>query len=377
MEQKTKVIIGGLIGTILILVGIICGYWFKEYSDSNKMADLPVLSGTLPNLKPPQVGDTDISQARNTPIVQAVKQVAPAVVGITAKVYNRDIFNRKVLVSEGLGSGVIFDERGYIVTNNHVVEGATGDEVAVTLMDGSTLAGRVIGRDAQTDLAVVKVDKTGLPVAVFGNSDELQIGEPAIAIGNPLGLEFQGSVTAGVISAVSRTLNGQEQRFPLLQTDAAINPGNSGGALVNAEGRVIGINSAKIAHEGIEGIGFAIPINQARPILKSLIDNGKVVRAYVGMWTVDKQTAAQYGYEASNEGLTVLKIAGNSPAEKAGFEEGDVIISVDGKTITSLVDFKSAIDSHRPGEKMTIVYERNGTRREVILTLAVMPENNG
>lgn len=215
--------------------------------------------------------EAGMSAARNTPIVQAAKKVGPAVVGITNKALVRDYFNRTQLVEQGSGSGVIYSKDGLIATNNHVVAGA--QEIVVSLPDGKTYTGKVLGTDPNTDLAVVKIEADGdLPVAEFGDSDSLMVGEPAIAIGNPLGMEFRGSVTAGVISALNRSLDMGERRFRLIQTDAAINPGNSGGALVNADGQVIGINSAKIAASGVEGIGFAIPINEAKPILKELAE---------------------------------------------------------------------------------------------------------
>lgn len=214
-----------------------------------------------------------MSSARNTPIVKAAKKVGPTVVGITNKALVRDYFNRTQLVEKGVGSGVIYSKDGLIATNNHVVEGAK--ELVVSLPDGRTYPGRVLGTDPTTDLAVVKIDaKEDLPVAEFGDSDSLMVGEPAIAIGNPLGLEFRGSVTTGVISALNRSVDVGERNFKLIQTDAAINPGNSGGALVNADGQVIGINSAKVAVSGVEGIGFAIPINEAKPILEALAKMG-------------------------------------------------------------------------------------------------------
>ena len=205
---------------------------------------------------------TPPSDARNTPVVQAAKKVGPAIVGITNKAVARDWFNRQVEVDNGTGSGVIFRSDGYI------------------LSDGRTLKASLVGADPYTDLAVIKVDAENLPTAEFGDSDDIMVGEPAIAIGNPMGLEFQGSVTAGVISALNRTLNIGDNRVKLLQTDAAINPGNSGGALVNADGKVIGINSAKLAATGaatgVEGMGFAIPINTVKPIIEELINNGHV-----------------------------------------------------------------------------------------------------
>lgn len=375
MNNKRQTV-GWIIGAIaLILLGAFGSRILDTAFSDFQRPSLPQgVSGTLPNLQPPQLEETPIGGARNTAIVQAVKQVAPAVVGITARVYNRDIFNRKVLVSEGVGSGVIFDERGYIVTNNHVVEDASNNEVVVSFADGSTAPGIVVGRDVQTDLAVVKVDKTGLPVAVFGNSDEVHVGEPAIAIGNPIGLEFQGTVTSGIISAKARTVDVQEQRFPYLQTDAAINPGNSGGALINAEGYVIGINSAKISHEGIEGIGFAIPINQARPILADLINHGYVKRAYMGVFAVDREVAERYGYEMPGDGLAVLRTVDGGPMDKAGISAGDLLLEIDGQPVKTLLKLKEIIDSHQAGDTLEVVYERQGRRGTAKVTLVNVPE---
>ena len=233
----------------------------------------------------------NLSDARNTPTVRAAAAVGPSVVGITNKAVARDFSNNPV-ESQGVGSGVIFKNDGgksYIVTNNHVVDGA--NELIVSLADGRSLPGKLVGADALTDLAVVEVDDGNLPTADFGDSDATVVGESVIAIGNPMGLEFQGSVTSGVVSALNRTLGDGDARIKLLQTDAAINPGNSGGALVNADGEVIGINSIKIAVGGVEGIGFAIPINTARPIIQSLIEKGRVIRPYLGVVAFDRETA--------------------------------------------------------------------------------------
>ena len=248
--MQHKRILTAVVAVILIAGGVFGGFKLRDtffFTDR----DLP---GTTNQLEEPKKSES-ISSARNTAVVQAAKKVSPAVVGITTKVYNRDMFNRKVLVGEGVGSGVIFDKAGYIVTNNHVV--GTAKTVIVSLADGQSTEGTVVGRDAKTDLAVVKINMDNLPVAEFGDSDSLQVGEPAIAIGNPLGLEFQGTVTVGVISSLNRTIGAEGQSMKLIQTDAAINPGNSGGALVDADGKVIGINSAKISQEGVEGLGFA------------------------------------------------------------------------------------------------------------------------
>ena len=286
--MQRKHMLTAAVGIILIAVGVAGGFKIHDVF----FAPNRTYQGTIEQLAEPAPSG-DISDARNTAVVRAAKKVSPAVVGITTKVYDRDIFNRRVLVGEGVGSGIIFDKAGYIATNQHVV--GNSKTVIVSLADGQSTEGTVVGRDEKTDLAVVKINVDNLPVAEFGDSDALQVGEPAIAIGNPLGLEFQGTVTAGVISSMNRTLGAEGQSMKLIQTDAAINPGNSGGALVDADGKVIGINSAKISKEGVEGLGFAIPINAARPILDALIKNGKVVRPYLGLYGLDQQMAARFG----------------------------------------------------------------------------------
>lgn len=311
-----------------------------------------------------------LSDSRNTAIVRAAQAVGPAVVGITNKGYANG--KRKGLIEQGVGSGVIFDANGYIATNNHVVEGAK--EITVSLADGRTMNGRVLGADPVTDLAVVKVDATGLPTAVLGDSDSLVVGEPALAIGNPLGLEFQGSVTAGVVSALNRSIEIGERKFKLIQTDAAINPGNSGGALVNADGVLVGINSAKIAVAGVEGIGFAIPTNIARPILQSLIDKGYVVRAYLGVGALDSKSAAAYGYDLDfDKGVYVAQLVNNGPAAKAGLNKGDVILKVAGTETNSVADLRAAIDAQAVGASVDVVFLRNGQQQTVTVVLEEMP----
>lgn len=309
--MQRKHVITAAAAVVLIAVGVFGGFKIHDafFTPSG------TYNGTVNQLQEPSKSDS-ISDARNTAVVQAAKKVSPAVVGITTKVYNRDMFNRKVLVGEGVGSGVIFDKAGYIVTNNHVV--GTAKTVIVSLADGQSTEGTVVGRDEKTDLAVVKIKMDNLPVAEFGDSDSLQVGEPAIAIGNPLGLEFQGTVTVGVISSLNRTIGAEGQSMKLIQTDAAINPGNSGGALVDADGKVIGINSAKISKEGVEGLGFAIPINAARPILQDLIKNGKVVRPYLGLYGLDQQMAARFGMKLNVAGIYVYKVAAGGPLDQAG-----------------------------------------------------------
>ena len=313
------------------------------------------------------VASQEISDARNTPVVRAAKAVGPAVVGITNKAVARDWFNNLVQV-EGAGSGVIFRKDGYIVTNNHVISGAK--EIIVSLSDGRSLSGKLVGADELTDLAVVKVDADDLPTAEFGDSDDIMVGEPAIAIGNPMGLEFQGSVTSGVISALNRSLEIDDRVLKVLQTDAAINPGNSGGALVNADGKVIGINSAKIARSDIEGMGFAIPINTVKDIVNELITSGKVTRPYLGVGIFDKETAGRYGYILNvDKGVYIESVTVNGPAYKAGLRRGDVILSIGDKETNKVSDVRNTILDSKVGDSVKVKYERNGNVSTVDVAL--------
>lgn len=314
-----------------------------------------------------------VSSNRETPAVRVAKAVGPSVVGITNKAIARDFFNRRV-ETEGVGSGVIFRSDGYIVTNNHVIAGAK--ELIVSLADGNTLNAELVGADEMTDIAVVKVDAKDLPTAKFGNSDEVVVGEPAIAIGNPMGLEFQGSVTVGVISALNRTLELNDKRVKLFQTDAAISPGNSGGALVNAEGEVIGINSAKLATNGVEGMAFAIPINTVKTIIDELMAKGYVARPYLGVTIFDKPTAARYGYQLSiDKGVYVFQVSLESPAGRAGLQRGDVILSIDDKEVNSVAEVRSDIAARKVGDKVKVKYDRDGKENTVEVTLQEMPQS--
>ena len=319
---------------------------------------------TPPTAAPQSAPQQPLSNTRNTFVVQAVKKVSPAVVGITNKIYVRDNYDQRVLIDRGVGSGVIFDSNGYIATNNHVVEGA--QEISVSLADGKIIQGKVVGADPATDLAVVKVEMANLPTAVFGDSDSLMVGEPAIAIGNPLGLEFQGSVTVGVISALNRTIEVGDRKFQLIQTDAAINPGNSGGALINADGEMIGINSVKVAVAGVEGIGFAIPIKSARPIFQTLIEKGRITRAYLGLGLLDKAMAARNGYQVQfDQGILVVRVEKNGPASQAGIQEGDIILKINGTDVNSVADLRAILDKIAIGSKLNVEIIRDGQHRTV------------
>lgn len=273
---------------------------------------------------------------------------------------------------QGSGSGVIISTDGYIVTNNHVV--ADADELTVTLNDNKEYSARIIGTDKTTDLALIKIDAKNLPAITIANSENIKVGEWVLAVGNPFNLT--NTVTAGIVSAKGRSLyqNGVES---FIQTDAAINPGNSGGALVTADGKVVGINSAKIAKEGVEGMGFAIPINQAKGIISQLIDHGKVTRAYLGVYAADKDIAARYGYSWDHEkGVLVMKIAARSPISLTDIEPGDYILAIDGKECNTMKEMREILDTHKPGEKISITYEHQGREAKADVLLAAAPENN-
>ena len=344
--------------------------------DANKKAAAPVTEQTAQQSQEKKAEEIDkkMSGARNTPIVQAAKKVGPTVVGITNKAYVRDFFNRVQLAERGYGSGVIYDKSGLVVTNNHVVDGAS--EIIVSLADGRSAQGKVLGTDAATDLAVVKIDLDNLPVAEFGDSSTVQVGEPAIAIGNPLGMEFRGSVTVGIISALNRSVEIGEKKFTLFQTDAAINPGNSGGALVNADGEIIGINSAKIAVSNVEGIGFAIPINSVKPIIKELASKGRVAHPYVGASLIDSAIAKQYGFDMDlHGGLFIMKLSKGGPLARAGARTGDIITEFNGVKVKTVAALRDEIAKHKVGDQVNITVLRNENQMTLAVVLQEYPRN--
>lgn len=304
-------------------------------------------------------------------------KVRPSIVGIKVEYSVNSIFYRNSpQTATAEGSGIIISEDGYILTNNHILNSSSSSyyyelgeatKVSVYLYNDSTeYSAKVIGTDEQTDLAVIKIDKTGLPAAELGDSDAVQVGEFAMAIGNPLGME--NSVSAGIISATNRQVTSDGKVFTLIQTDAAINSGNSGGALVNSNGQVIGINTLKLQGTGVEGLGFAIPINSTKKITEDLIQYNKVKRPYIGITgkNLDEATA-----RANNLviGVYVLRVDDFSAAQKADVRNGDVIIEVDGKKITTMEEINDIKNSHNIGDELKIKVNRNGTEKELTLTL--------
>lgn len=307
-------------------------------------------------------------------VPQVVNKVRPSVVQIVSRQVTYDVFLRPV-PAEGVGSGVIFDSRaGHILTNSHVLGDAK--EIWVILPDGRKFAGKVMGKDPVTDLAVVMINGKDLPQSPLGDSSKLEIGETVIAIGNALGLEGGPTVTAGVVSAVNRSIEdpGGEALSDLIQTDAPINPGNSGGPLVNLRGDVVGINTAIIA--SAQGIGFAIAINSAKPIAKELLEKGKIVRAWVGIApvTIHRGLAASYDLPVE-EGVFVARVEKGTPAAKAGLKAGDIITAVGGEKVKNVTDLRSAIAKRKIGEKVNVEINRNKKRSTVSLTLGKMPQS--
>lgn len=297
-------------------------------------------------------------------VVSAVAQKAmPAVVGITTVSIERDFFfgARK---SQGLGTGVIVDSRGFILTNAHVINNGEAEEVNVLLNDGKTLEAEVLWNETSLDLAVIKIEASNLPVADLGDSDNLVVGEMAIAIGNPLGLTFERTVTAGIISGLNRSVpvSEYENIDGLVQTDASINPGNSGGPLLNSKGEIIGINTAKI--QSGEGLGFAIPINTAKPIVDEFIQKGEFKKVYLGIRPYDvKQVEASYGdIPEVDSGVFIWMVYQDSAAEKAGIIKTDVLVSLGGIEIKSVRQLLKELYKYRPGDETTVEVVRNGEK---------------
>jgi serine protease Do len=300
-----------------------------------------------------------------SPVVKIAEQVGPAVIGISNQAVGRSLFNRE-LIEQGSGSGVIISQDGYIVTNYHVIQNA--ERLVVTLANDKQLEAEVRGSDPDTDLAVLRIKASNLPVAVLGDSSQLRVGELVVAIGNPLGAEFARSVTAGVVSAKERHINIQERKVTLIQTDAAINPGNSGGALVNSSGQVIGINSAKLVIPGVEGMGFAIPINDAKPIINELIERGYVSRPALGIWgvAIDELLARQNNLPP---GIYIRELVRSGPAQQAGLKTGDIILSINGQRVTSFDEMSKALEKFKPGDKVTVDFYRGGKKYSAELVL--------
>jgi S1-C subfamily serine protease len=309
-------------------------------------------------------------------------KVLPSVVGISTstKVTYQSWNGQEEGLQSGVGTGIIIDEDGYILTNSHVVSDGTAQTITVGLSDGRELSGEVLWNDKSIDLAIVKIEATGLTAAELGDSDQINIGAYAVAIGNPLGLDFERSVTAGVISGLNRTItvsDGQTETTMdnLIQTDAAINSGNSGGPLLNSKGQVIGINSAK-AQTG-EGLGFAIPINTAIPIIQSVLENGSFQRVYLGIkgGSVEEYQAAYPDQKLTSEtGVIVTDFLTNSPAKAAGLEKADIIVAVNNDSIENMTDLISTLLKYQSGDKVNVKVVRGDDTITIKVTLTTQSQ---
>lgn len=384
--------ISGILGTILIL-----GICIEIPSIRTKLLDsLNIDNSTVSTTKDKQNStsskDSETTSVSNTNLISledysntgiyAANKVLPSIVGITVEyTVNSPYYGYSMKSSASAsGSGVIISEDGYILTNNHIVNTSStssyyqvsqANKVTVKLYNDDTIYdATIVGTDETTDLAVIKIEKTGLPAAELGNSDSVKVGEFSMAIGNPLGME--STVTAGIISAVNRTITSDNRNYTVIQTDAAINSGNSGGALVNSKGQVIGINTLKLSGTGIEGIGFAIPINSTVDIYKQLISDGKVKRPYIGISgrDINEQTAKQYKLV---EGVYIVSVEPYSSAEKAGLKSYDVITEVDGKKITSMDELNEIKNSHKIGDIINLKVYRDNNYVDVQITLGEQP----
>ncbi len=298
-------------------------------------------------------------------VAGAASKILPCVVNIEVRT------DSGFMSATSVASGFIYGADGYIVTNNHVVEGA--GSIKVSVRDGSTYVAEVVGTDPDSDLAVIRIDASGLPAAVLGSSSSLAVGDPAIAVGSPEG--FEGSVTSGIISALDRTItiSGREVLYGVIQTDAAINPGNSGGPLCNIAGEVVGINTAIYSESGgYDGLGFAIPIDSAKPVIEELISRGFVSHPWLGFSgvTLDEGVAERYRLPVSS-GAMVRETVSGAPAQKAGLQPGDIIVSIDGAPIDSMEACVAEVRRHAVGDEVELGYYRGGELRH---TKAILEE---
>lgn len=330
-------------------------------------------TGSIVETSNPNLSQVSLTNYSDTAIYAAQKAL-PSMVSISVE-YDVNYMGMKKAVA-GSGSGVILSEDGYILTNNHVISSAdsssfyqVSDAKSIKVKiygDDTEYSAEIIGTDSQTDLAVLKIDKTGLTPAELGDSSSVQIGEFVLAIGNPYNLDY--SVTAGIISALNREMTVENTTYNVIQADCAINSGNSGGALVNSKGEVIGITTLKLAGDGIEGVSFAIPINETVPIYKELIEKGKISRPFVGISGIDldEATAIRNGL---TKGIYVDSVVSGSGAEDAGIMAGDVIVSFDGKDVSTMDELNAIKNTKNIGDKIEIKLYRKSELKTFTITL--------
>lgn len=319
---------------------------------------------------------TTTALVKGSDVTAIAKKAGPSIVGIRMTVSSsRQNYFGSSGNQTAEGSGIIFKKDGYIMTNYHVVSNADPKSgtsnrtvLEVFLPDGRNAKATFVGGDSKTDLAVIKIDLNNLPVAELGDSSNLEVGELAVAIGNPLGMEFAGSVTVGVISALNRTVEMEDKTLNLIQTDAAINSGNSGGALLNSQGQVIGINSVKISASGVEGLGFAIPINDAKPVIDQLWMYGYVKgRPFIGISGDEISDIIAKSYNLP-KGIYITDVTTGSAAEKAGIKAEDILVSLDNKTVETLSDLDEIKGAHKAGDTVNATVVRGSNRINLKIT---------
>ena len=384
-EKKRKAawlspILGGIIGGGLVLGTTPLLPQSQDTAANNQTQTASSEPATSENFSTKQITNA-------TNVSDMVEDLEPTIVGVSNYQTTQNsvgLSGDSTEAEAGTGSGVIFKKDGkkaYIITNNHVVEGA--NKLKVTLYDGKTKDAKLVGSDVMTDLADVEINADGIDkVASFGDSSKLRAGDKVIAIGNPLGAQFSGTVTEGIISGLDRTVEANTSsgtvEMNVLQTDAAINPGNSGGPLINTDGQVIGINSLKISESGVESLGFAIPSNDVKPIVDELLKNGKVERPYLGVQMIDLEQVPETYQENTlglfdkqiGKGIYVKDVSKGSPAQKAGLKSGDVIIKFKGKNVANSSQLKEILYKEtKVGDKTTMTVIREGKNKNLDITL--------
>ncbi|MCX7795969.1 MAG: trypsin-like peptidase domain-containing protein [bacterium] len=357
---------------VIAIVGVILGgtvapHYAVKPVISPEVAS-PKLGTTTAETPQPTKVESKVVETEESVYIKVAEAVGPSVVNVNTKSQIQFFF--QAIPQEGAGSGVIITQDGYILTNNHVIEGA--QQITVTLADGRTFDAKVVGRDPYTDIAVIKINATGLPAAKLGDSTNLKIGQIAIAIGNPFGLGK--TVTAGIVSALNRTITTENGIIieGLIQTDAPINPGNSGGALVNSSGEVIGINTA--IYQGAQGIGFAIPIHLARSIADQIISKGYASHPWMGVYldTVDARISTYYRL-AVDYGAIIMDVVKNGPADKAGVKRGDIIVEFNGEKIETADDLVVRVMRLKVGDRVRLGIVRGDRRLTIEVTLEERP----
>lgn len=391
-KQKTKGHLGVYITLIIvsILIGGLLTYAFMPmiYNQINTSKDIGKNILTQQQAKDkiaakeqlPIIGSKMVPLIGSiNPVIDIAKKVGPSVVGVSNKIKGLNPGQGMTDQAQGEGSGIIISEDGLVITNNHVIEGST--TITVTLPGGKEVPAKLIGADQRSDLAVLKIDKSNFIVASLGDSSKVQTGELVVAIGNPLGNELAGSITVGVISAVGRSIDIGGRRLNLLQTDAAINPGNSGGALVNSRGEIIGINTIKTIFAGTdsngvpisaEGIGFAIPINDAKPIIQELIQHGYISRPGIGVIIQKDITANEsknYGVPA---GILIGAVTPSGAADKAGIKAGDILTKFNDYPIKAYIDLTDEMKKYKIGDAVSIEVWRDNKVVKVKVILSEM-----